>query len=151
MVQDSSRNRSLSGKSADYLDLLNSWIPNRWFQISRETGFWIQGRLRREASSGASKCKRATGSRRKQELNNCVFTLSISNRELVSVGKIEDDLQQANLAVEEWRKKCGDLQQEKESLLKKMTEVKKKKGVEIDSLNRELSEYIQRIGDLNKK
>lgn len=57
--------------------------------------------------------QRATGSRRKQELNNCVFALSTLVNELVSIGKIEDDLQEANLALEEWHKKFGDLQQEK--------------------------------------
>ncbi|RMX58531.1 hypothetical protein pdam_00023469, partial [Pocillopora damicornis] len=72
------------GTSADYLDLLNSSIPNKWFQISRETGFRIQGRLRREASSVASKYKRATGI-----------------TELVSIGKMDDYLQTANLALEE--------------------------------------------------
>ena len=46
-----------------------------------------------------------------------MFTLS---SELVSVGKIEDDLHQANLALAEWRKKCGDQQKEKESILKEM-------------------------------
>ena len=39
------------GNSCDYLDLLNSWIPNKSFHISWETGFHILGRLRREASS----------------------------------------------------------------------------------------------------
>lgn len=34
------------GNSCDYFDLLNSWIPNKWFRISWETGFCIQGRLR---------------------------------------------------------------------------------------------------------
>lgn len=94
--------------------------------------------------------QRATGSRRKQELNNCVLALSTLVNELVSIGKIEDDLQEANLALEEWRKKFGDLQQEKESLLKEMTEAKEKKDAEIDSVNRELSEYIQQMADLSK-
>lgn len=43
------------GNSADYLDLLNSWIPNKWFQISRETRFQIQETPRCEASSVVSK------------------------------------------------------------------------------------------------
>lgn len=107
------------GNSVDYLDLLNGWIPNKWFQISRETGFRIQGRLRREASSVIAKYKKATSSRKKQELNN-MFTLSILVSELVSVGKTEDDFHQANSALPEWRKECGDLQKEKYSLLKEM-------------------------------
>ena len=72
-----------------------------------------------------------------------VFTLSILVTELVSIGKMDDYLQTANLALEEWHKKCRDLQQEKESLLKEMDEAKEKRDTEIDSLNRELSEYIQ--------
>ena len=33
------------GDSLDYVDLLNSWISNGWFQVSRATGFRIQERL----------------------------------------------------------------------------------------------------------
>ena len=137
------------GNSCDYLDLLNSWIPNKRFQISWETGFHIQGRLRREASSVFSKYRKATGSRKKKELNNNVFTMTILVSELVSVGKVEDDLHQANLAIAEWRKKCGNLQKEKEDLLKEITEATERKDAEIDCLNRELSEYIQKISDIS--
>ena len=133
------------GNSPDYLDLLNSWIPNRWFQVSRETGFRIQERLRREAGSVVGKYKKVTGGRKRQQLNSCVFTLSILVSELVSVGEMEDELNEAYLALEEWRKKCGNLQKEKESLLKELTEATEKKDEEIDSLSTELSEYIQKI------
>ena len=37
-----------------------------------------------------------------------MFTTTILVTELVSVGKIEDDLHQANLAIAEWRKKYGE-------------------------------------------
>lgn len=63
---------------------------------------------------------------------------------------MDDYLQTANLALEEWHKKCRDLQQEKESLLKEMDEAKEKRDTEIDSLNRELSEYIQQMAELNE-
>ena len=138
------------GYSIDYLDLLNSWIPSKWFQISRETGFRIQGRLRREASSVISKYKKATGSRKKEELNTSVLKLSILVSELVSVGKMEDDLHQANSALVEWREKCADLEKEKESLLKEMAAATERKETEISSLNRELCEYVQRIEELTE-
>ena len=133
------------GNSCDYLDLLNSWIPNKWFQISWKTGFRIQGRLRRKASSVVSKYRKATGSSKKK--NSITTTILVS--ELVSVGKIEDDLHQANLAIAEWHKKCGDLQKEKEDLLKEIAEVTESKDAEIDSLNREICEYTQKISDLS--
>ena len=63
---------------------------------------------------------------------------------------MDDHLQTANLALEEWHKKCRGLQQEKESLLKEMDEAKEKRDTEIDSLNRELSEYIQQMAELNE-
>ena len=63
---------------------------------------------------------------------------------------MDDYLQTANLALEEWHEKCRDLQQEKESLLKEMDEAKEKRDTEIDSLNRELSEYIQQMAELNE-
>ena len=138
------------GYSIDYLDLLNSWIPSKWFQISRETGFRIQGRLRREASSVIFKYKKATGSRKKVELNTSVLKLSILVSELVSVGKMEDDLHQANSALVEWREKCADLEKEKESLLKEMAAATERKETEISSLNRELCEYVQKIEELTE-
>ena len=63
---------------------------------------------------------------------------------------MDDYLITANLALEEWHKKCRDLQQEKESLLKEIDEAKEKRDTEIDSLNRELSEYIQQMAELNE-
>lgn len=56
------------------------------------TGFRIQRRRRREASSVILKYKEATGRRKKQELNSSVFTLSILVSELLPVGKIEDEI-----------------------------------------------------------
>ena len=88
---------------------MNSWIPNKWFQISWEAGFRIQGRLGREASSVVSKYRKATCSRKNKNSETInVFTTTILVSELVSVGKIEDDLHQANLAIAEWRKKYGE-------------------------------------------
>ena len=49
----------------------------------------------------------------KKKKNSITTTILVS--ELVSVGKIEDDLHQANLAIAEWHKKCGDLQKETDS------------------------------------
>ena len=46
---------------------------------------------------------------------------------------MDNYLQTANLALEEWCK-CGDLQQER--VLKEMNKAKEKKDAEIDSLNR---------------
>ena len=41
------------------------------------------------------------------------------------------------------------MEKEKEDLLKEIAEVTERKDAEIDSLNRELSEYIQKISDLS--
>lgn len=89
------------GTSADYLDLLNSSIPNKWFQISRETGFRIQGRLRREASAQLPQNIREQLVVGESKSSITVFTLSILVTELVSIGKMDDYLITANLALEE--------------------------------------------------
>ena len=44
---------------------------------------------------------------------------------------MDDYLQTANLALEEWHKRCRDLQQDKESLLKEIDEAKEKRDTEI--------------------
>ena len=133
---------------------MNSWIPSKiyWYLISRETGFRIQGRLRREANSVISKYKRATGSKKKEELNSSARKLSILVSGLVSVGKMEDDLHQANSALVEWRETCADLEKEKESLLKEMASATERKetDAEISSLDRELCEYVQRMAELTQ-
>lgn len=49
----------------------------------------------------------------------------------------------------QWCKKCGDLQKEKEDLLKEIAEATERKDAQIDNLNRELSLYIQKISDLS--
>ena len=52
------------GNSIDYLDLLNSWIPSKWFQISRKTGFHIQGRIRNPVYSGTRQAQLFPNTRR---------------------------------------------------------------------------------------
>jgi len=79
------------------------------------------------------KYKKATGSRKKQDLNNCVHTEHF-RQELVSCGE-EDELQKTNLALGDW----------KNDLLKEIAEATEKKDAEVTSLNRELSEYIRNM------
>lgn len=79
-----------------------------------------------------------------------MLKLSILVSELVSVGKMEDDLHQANSASVEWREKCADLEKEKENLLKEMAAATERKETEISSLNRELCEYVQGIEELTE-
>ncbi|XP_028418693.1 uncharacterized protein LOC114544180 [Dendronephthya gigantea] len=137
------------GNSSDYIDMLNSSIPCRWFQISRTTGFRINGRLRREAGAVVAKYKNAGGGKIKQ-LNDSIFTLSILVSELESVGEVQDDLNQANIELKEWREKCEDLQKEKETLLKEMAEALARKDEEIESANEQVLNYIEKIAQLEK-
>ena len=46
------------GNEFNYIDLLNFWIPGRWFKLSKENGSRIQGRLRREACTVGTCCFR---------------------------------------------------------------------------------------------
>ena len=46
------------GNELNYIDLLNFWIPGRWFKLSKENGSRIQGRLRREAGTDGTCCFR---------------------------------------------------------------------------------------------
>ena len=56
------------GDSLDYLDLLNSWIPNGWFQVSRTTGFRIQERLRRKVGCVVNKYKYCYGQQKRERI-----------------------------------------------------------------------------------
>ena len=110
----------------DYLDLLNEWIPRRWFQISRATGFRIQGRLRREVCSVVNSYKKACGSIKKKELDVKTLTVSFLVHELVSIKDIEDNVTQANDLLEEWRRKYSELEKEKDNLAQEMAQVLEK-------------------------
>ena len=142
------------GNTFDYLDLLNRWIPNKWFQVSRASGYRIEGRLRREASTFVAKISKAPGSRRKNELNCKTFTLSILVNELVNVGEIERDLNdyQAEVTnvVGEWRQKYSNLENEKNSLLEEILKDLEKKESEIVSLNQDLDCQLEKNEVLEK-
>ena len=120
------------GNLVDYIDLLNKWIPGQWFKVSRETGFRIQGRLRREAGSVVSKYTgKKVGGRKRQELDRKNFTLSILERELVAIHDIEEDLHDAKEELKDWKMKCQDLEREKECLAKEMKEALERKEIEM--------------------
>jgi archaellum component FlaC len=138
------------GDSIDYLDLLNSWIPNGWFQVSRATGFRIQERLRREVGSVITKYKNAKGSKKKRELDDKVYSLTILVNELMSIKDIVDKAEHASQLVEEWRRKYSQLEEEKDSLAQEMVPALSRKDQELESLNKELSDYIEKVTNLEK-
>ena len=141
------------GNTVDYIDLLNKGIPGQWFKVSRETGFRIQRRLRREASSVVSRYTgKKVGGRKRKELDSKNCTLSILERELVAVQEIEDNLRHAKEEVEEWKMKYQDLAKEMQDLAREMQEALERKEVEmseslgkLEEKNRELSDYIQEL------
>ncbi len=113
------------GDTIDYIDLLNGCIPNKWFQISRASGYRIEGSLRREAGNVASKLRKATGSYKKQQLNSKIFSLSIFGSEMVNVGDVKEmeyelhdarnKEKEAKDILEEWRTKYADLEKDKKA------------------------------------
>lgn len=145
------------GNTLDYIDLLNGCIPNRWFQVSRATGFRIQGRLRREACSLVNKIKNAPGGRKIKELNCKTFTLSILVNELVNISgvkEIEADLkksqEEARNVVQEWRQKYINLESEKDSLLEEVNQELRQRNAEIDSLNENVAYYVEKDAEMEQ-
>ena len=138
------------GDSLDYLDLLNSWIPSGWFQVSRATGFRIQERLRQEVGCVVNKYKSATGSKTRREFDGKVYSLNILVNELMSIKEMVDKAEHASQLVEEWRRKYSHLEEEKNSLAQEMVQALSKKDQELEYLNKELSDYIEKVTNLEK-
>lgn len=148
------------GNELNYIDLLNFWIPGRWFKVSKENGSRIHGRLRREAGAVVNKYtgKKVSGSKR-EEANRKGLTLNIYETELVVPHEIEENLSAAEQEIKEWKLRYKDLEKEKESLARGMMEAIRRKENEmgetvktteekfrdIEEKNKELSEYIQNL------
>lgn len=130
----------------DYIDFLNA-STGAWFQVNRETGNRIQGRLEREAGAVASKYKKTKGSRR-EKLNYKSYTLSIYHNELLSVDELKEELDLTQRELSDWKNKYSDLESEKQQLMKEMSEALKQKEDEIGELqtvNEQLESYIEKI------
>ena len=143
------------GNTMDFLDLLNEWIPSKCFQISRASGFRIEGRIRRQASLSVSKFMKAPGSRKKNELNSKTYTLSVLVNELVNVGelqaKLKQEEEQANDVVEEWRQKYENLESEKDRMLDEICVELERRNNEINELDQTLTCEIQKNTQLQQK
>lgn len=84
------------GNELNYIDLLNFWIPGRWFKISRDNGSRIQGRLRCEAGAVVNKYTgKKVGGRKREEEKRKGLILSVYESELVVPDEIEDKLSAA--------------------------------------------------------
>ena len=128
--------KDTQGKSLDYLDLLNSWIPGKWFQISRATGFRIQGRLRREVGSITNRYKKINNMKKKRELDDKKLSLSILTSELVNIKCMEGQLEQVSQVMMEWQQKYVELDKEKESLAQEMVQALENKEQLLETINK---------------
>lgn len=87
--------------------------------MSREAGFQIEKRLRREAGEVAQKYTgKNVGGRKHKEAKTKSYTFCIQERELVVPQEIEENLSRAEKEIKEWKLKYEDLEKEKECLAK---------------------------------
>ena len=68
----------------------------------------------------------------------------------MSVNDIVDTVEHTSQLVEEWRRKYSQLEEEKNSLAQKMVQTLSRKDQELESLNQELSNYIEKLTNLEK-
>ena len=61
-----------------------------------------------------------------------------------------DKAEHASQLVEEWRRKYSQLEKEKDSLAQEMIQALSRKDQELESLNEELSDYIEKVSNLEK-
>lgn len=138
----------LQGKptQVSYIDLLNATIVDGFFMIKREC-CRIEELLRKKASSVKNAYNKAQG-RKKKNMDNEVYKISIRRGEVESVSKLKAEINECNIELEEWEKKYENLSEAKEKLYNDMIEeidCLEREIEDLESVNKELSQYIQTL------
>ena len=137
------------GDGYDYIDFFNASVARTWFQVSRVTGHRIQRRLEREAGVIANKYRQTKG-RNRGKLNDQYLTVSILRTELVSFKHVLEELDLSRSEISEWKKKCTDLEAEKQKLVEEIREVLRKKEeerVDLEVATMELRNHVEQLGN----
>ena len=131
---------------ATYIDLLNSTIVDGWFIVKRDCER-IEKLLYKNAAVVKCTCRKTTG-RKKKQLDDKVYKLSIRRNEIETVDSLRSELQKSQEEVEEWKRKYSDLAAEKERLYDDMIEEINELQVEMKDLkqvNKDLADYVEAL------
>ena len=135
---------STSGQNVNYVDFLNSTVTDPWGVVKSER---VEERLRKQ-SAAVKNAFESTKGRKREQLNDKVYKLSVNRGETESIDQYKSEVNKSNEELEKYKKKCCDLEQERDNLLEQMMNEKDKVEQEISDLtlvNKELAEYVETL------
>lgn len=100
-----------SGTEINFIDLLNASVVDGWFLLKRENE--RMNELLRKKSSAAKISYKKTSGRKRKELDSKTYSLCVRRGELESVESLKSEVVDSYKEIEEWRKACSDLANEK--------------------------------------
>ena len=130
----------------NYIDLLNSSVVDGWFTLRRDCQR-INELLRKKASMVRQAYKKTAGKKR-QELDEKVFKLSVRRMETESLEALKAEVENCQNELEEWKRKYVDWENEKKELYDNMKNEINKLGEEITDMkkvNKDLAEYVETL------
>ena len=132
-----------SGTEVNYIDLLNASVVDGWFALKRDNE--RMNELLRKKSNAAKLSYKKTSGRKRQDLDNKIYSLCVRRGKLESVELLKSEVLDSYKEIEEWRKTYSDLENEMRKMYQEMTKEINKLEEEITDLtdvNKELVEYI---------
>lgn len=135
---------STSGQNVNYVDFLNSTVTDAWVVVKSER---VEERLCKQSATVKNAFESAKG-RKREQLKDKVYKLSVNRGETESIDQYKSKVNQSNEELEEYKKKCCNLEEERDNLLEQMMDEKHKMEQEISDLtlvNKELAEYVEAL------
>lgn len=131
-----------SRQNVNYVDLLNATVIS--FVVKSGHVKELLGRK----SAAVKLTYRRTDGRKRAQVNNNVNKVSVLRGGIESIEKIKSELIETKDELEEYKKKCSDLEEEKNKLLEQMMIEKdtiEQKISDLKLVNKELVDYVETL------
>ena len=132
------------GEDVHFIDLLNATVVDGWFFLKRSNAR-VNNLIRKKAQTVRAMHKKTPG-RKRNELDNKVYSLSVGRGELESIQALKSRAIRINKELEEWRKSYTDLKKEKKRNY--MTEMRQQMS-KLEENVTDLSEVKKELLDYN--
>lgn len=132
--------------TTSYINLLNATAVDGWFTVRRGC-LRIDDLLRKKGSMAKHAFKQTTG-RKRQELDNKVYKLTVRRMEAESVDALMAEVERCQNEVQEEKRMYADLENEKEKLYDEIKNEINKLGEEITDLkhvNKDLAAFVETL------
>ena len=134
----------VSSEDANFIDLLNSTVVDGWFVLKRDCKR-IESLLNKKASDVKISYRKTSG-RKRQELDDKVYRLSVRRGEIDSTEVDKSEIKKCRDEAEILKRKCGDLENEIKIISEEMVNETKRleeEIVDLKKVNKELADYVE--------